>query len=179
MSFFFHSCVPSGLVVGLFYVLILCAPIAHQDTDSDHDAYAPRPEPSQESLPPQSRFAYTTESSTFMDYPPPSLREAYAAWSSDRQIPLSKEEIEDVFLDLTQKFGFQKESMRNMVCFTFSSELVGLSAFGRHLIRRRPFLPSVFLSLLFLIKSLTDRPNCPLVRLLDAVAGQSGIPPDP
>ena len=31
------------------------------------------------------------------------------------QIPLSKEETEDVFLDLTRKFGFQTESMRNMV----------------------------------------------------------------
>lgn len=42
-------------------------------------------------------------------------RDAYPAWSADRQIPLSKEEIEDVFLDLTQKFGFQRDSMRNMV----------------------------------------------------------------
>ena len=25
------------------------------------------------------------------------------------------EEIEDIFLDLTQKFGFQRDSMRNMV----------------------------------------------------------------
>ncbi|KAJ4469702.1 1,3-beta-glucan synthase component-domain-containing protein [Lentinula edodes] len=37
--------------------------------------------------------------------------------SSDRQIPLSKEEIEDIFLDLTQKFGFQRDSMRNMFDF--------------------------------------------------------------
>ena len=29
---------------------------------------------------------------------------------------MSVEEIEDVFLDLTQKFGFQRDSMRNMVC---------------------------------------------------------------
>ena len=26
-------------------------------------------------------------------------------------------EIEDIFLDLTQKFGFQRDSMRNMVHF--------------------------------------------------------------
>lgn len=39
----------------------------------------------------------------------------YPAWSSDRQIPMSSEEIEDIFLDLTQKFGFQRDSMRNMV----------------------------------------------------------------
>lgn len=43
------------------------------------------------------------------------LREPYPAWGSERDIPLSKEEIEDIFLDLTQKFGFQRDSMRNMV----------------------------------------------------------------
>jgi 1,3-beta-glucan synthase len=53
---------------------------------------------------------------TFVDYGGPAgAREAYPAWSSERQIPLSKEEIEDIFLDLTQKFGFQRDSMRNMV----------------------------------------------------------------
>lgn len=41
-------------------------------------------------------------------------REPYPAWTTDAQIPLSKEEIEDVFLDLTAKFGFQRDSMRNM-----------------------------------------------------------------
>ncbi|KAI9738197.1 MAG: 1,3-beta-D-glucan synthase [Cirrosporium novae-zelandiae] len=41
-------------------------------------------------------------------------REPYPAWTSDAQIPLSKEEIEDIFLDLTEKFGFQRDSMRNM-----------------------------------------------------------------
>ena len=40
--------------------------------------------------------------------------EPYPAWTSDAQIPLSKEEIEDMFLDLTAKFGFQRDSMRNM-----------------------------------------------------------------
>jgi 1,3-beta-glucan synthase len=42
------------------------------------------------------------------------LREPYPAWSADAQIPLSKEEIEDVFIDLANKFGFQRDSMRNM-----------------------------------------------------------------
>jgi len=42
--------------------------------------------------------------------------EPYPAWSSSKQIPMSSEEIEDIFLDLTQKFGFQKDSMRNQVC---------------------------------------------------------------
>jgi 1,3-beta-glucan synthase len=41
-------------------------------------------------------------------------REPYPAWTSDAQIPLSKEEIEDIFMDLTSKFGFQRDSMRNM-----------------------------------------------------------------
>ena len=45
----------------------------------------------------------------------PGSREPYPAWSADRQIPISTEEIEDIFLDLTHKFGFQKDSMRNMV----------------------------------------------------------------
>ncbi|KIJ31383.1 glycosyltransferase family 48 protein [Sphaerobolus stellatus SS14] len=51
------------------------------------------------------------------DFQTARLREPYPAWSNDRQIPLSKEEIEDIFLDLTQKFGFQKDSMRNMFDF--------------------------------------------------------------
>ncbi|KAL8675402.1 MAG: hypothetical protein Q9168_000233 [Polycauliona sp. 1 TL-2023] len=41
-------------------------------------------------------------------------REPYPAWTSDAQIPVSKEEVEDIFLDLTAKFGFQRDSMRNM-----------------------------------------------------------------
>lgn len=39
----------------------------------------------------------------------------YPAWAPDKQIPISMEEIEDIFLDLTHKFGFQRDSMRNMV----------------------------------------------------------------
>ena len=42
------------------------------------------------------------------------LREPYPAWTQESQIPLSKEEIEDVFVDLANKFGFQRDSMRNM-----------------------------------------------------------------
>ncbi|PGH26572.1 1,3-beta-glucan synthase component FKS1 [Polytolypa hystricis UAMH7299] len=41
-------------------------------------------------------------------------REPYPAWTSDAQIPISKEEVEDIFLDLVNKFGFQRDSMRNM-----------------------------------------------------------------
>jgi len=76
-----------------------------------------------------------TSAPTF-DYGHGSPREPYPAWTSERQIPLSKEfvhhsladfvsppltyfprEIEDIFLDLTQKFGFQRDSMRNMFDF--------------------------------------------------------------
>lgn len=45
----------------------------------------------------------------------PIPQEPYPAWSSQRQIPMSSEEIEDIFFDLQQKFGFQRDSMRNMV----------------------------------------------------------------
>ncbi|KAJ6481812.1 glycosyltransferase family 48 protein [Mycena sanguinolenta] len=60
-----------------------------------------------------------TSAHTYGDYPSGTsqVREAYPAWSAERQIPLSKEEIEDVFLDLAQKFGFQHDSMRNMFDF--------------------------------------------------------------
>ncbi|TFK75742.1 1,3-beta-glucan synthase [Pluteus cervinus] len=91
-----------------------------QDTDSDGDPYAQRYAPSNESLGPPPGFRGQSESSTptFVDYQGPAgAREAYPAWSADRQIPLSKEEIEDIFLDLTQKFGFQRDSMRNMFDF--------------------------------------------------------------
>ncbi|KAJ1672027.1 1,3-beta-D-glucan synthase, partial [Spiromyces aspiralis] len=38
----------------------------------------------------------------------------YPAWSDPNQIPLSKEEIEDIFKSLTAKLGFQYDNMRNM-----------------------------------------------------------------
>ncbi|WFC97626.1 1,3-beta-glucan synthase [Malassezia yamatoensis] len=41
-------------------------------------------------------------------------REPYPAWTVDKNIPLSKEEIEDIFIDLANKFGFQRDNMRNM-----------------------------------------------------------------
>jgi 1,3-beta-glucan synthase len=87
---------------------------AQQDTDSDLDTYNHRLEPSQESLPPHpSRFDSSTP--TFTEFQGPG-KDAYPAWSVEREAPLSKDEIEDVFLDLTHKFGFQRDSMRNMVC---------------------------------------------------------------
>src|SRR5712675_530262 len=53
-------------------------------------------------------------------------REPYPAWGAERVIPLSKEEIEDIFLDLQQKFGFQRDSMRNMVCYECTVTLSAL-----------------------------------------------------
>jgi len=41
-------------------------------------------------------------------------REPYPAWTTEAQIPCTKEEVEDIFLELTAKFGFQRDSMRNM-----------------------------------------------------------------
>ncbi|KAJ1978936.1 1,3-beta-D-glucan synthase [Dimargaris xerosporica] len=37
----------------------------------------------------------------------------YPSWSDPNQVPLSKDEIEDIFKDLANKFGFQQDSMRN------------------------------------------------------------------
>ncbi|EPQ51775.1 1,3-beta-glucan synthase [Gloeophyllum trabeum ATCC 11539] len=85
------------------------------DTDSDVDVYGQKYAPSAESLGPPRMESSTP---TFVDYGgPPGAREQYPAWTSERSIPLSKEEIEDIFLDLTQKFGFQRDSMRNMFDF--------------------------------------------------------------
>ncbi|KAG7701329.1 hypothetical protein KL930_000217 [Ogataea haglerorum] len=38
----------------------------------------------------------------------------YPAWTADNQAPVTIEQIEDVFIDLTNKFGFQRDSMRNI-----------------------------------------------------------------
>jgi 1,3-beta-glucan synthase len=91
-------------------------PYAPQDTDSDGDVYGQRYAPSAESLG-QPRIGTESSTPTFVDYGGAGAREAYPAWAADRDIPLSKEEIEDIFLDLTQKFGFQRDSMRNMFDF--------------------------------------------------------------
>ena len=40
--------------------------------------------------------------SAYLGIPP------YPAWGAEHNISLSKEEIEDIFLDLQQKFGFQR-----------------------------------------------------------------------
>lgn len=110
------STLPASLSQSQKPVLSSAAP---QDTDSDGDVYAQRYAPSAESLgPPGVGRMGNSDSSTptFVDYGGPAgAREPYPSWIVERQIPLSKEEIEDIFLDLTQKFGFQRDSMRNMV----------------------------------------------------------------
>jgi 1,3-beta-glucan synthase len=58
---------------------------------------------------------------TYLDNGIHGSRDAYPAWTPENNIPLSKEEIEDIFLDLTQKFGFQRDSMRNMVSYSLLS----------------------------------------------------------
>lgn len=91
-------------------------PYAPQDTDSDDVYNNNRYGRSAESLP-GTRMETHSSTPTFYDYPSAGGPEAYPSWSSERRIPLSKEEIEDIFLDLTQKFGFQRDSMRNMFDF--------------------------------------------------------------
>src|SRR5258708_18536833 len=87
------------------------------DTDSHHDVYGQRLGPSAESLngggssaPNLGDFA-TSQYNTGL--------EPYPAWGAERNIPLSKKKIEGIFLDLQQKFGFQRDSMRNMVRFEY------------------------------------------------------------
>ncbi|KIW02769.1 1,3-beta-glucan synthase component FKS1 [Verruconis gallopava] len=41
-------------------------------------------------------------------------REPYPAWTVDAQVPITKEEIEEIFMELRAKFGFQGDNVRNM-----------------------------------------------------------------
>ena len=102
-----------------FLIRFLILHAAPQDLDSEGDVYGQRYAPSAESLGPR-MHSDIASTPTIADYSG-GARDSYPAWSSDRQIPLSKEEIEDIFLDLTQKFGFQRDSMRNMVSRETSS----------------------------------------------------------
>jgi 1,3-beta-glucan synthase len=89
--------------------------LGQPDTDSDHDVYGQRLGPSAESLNGGRSSAPNLGDFGASQYN--TGREPYPAWGAERVIPLSKEEIEDIFLDLQQKFGFQRDSMRNMVRF--------------------------------------------------------------
>lgn len=97
-------------------------------TDSETDPYGKRYERSSESLTASRMGVPESSTPTVLDLNG-GARDAYPAWSAERDIPLSKEEIEDIFLDLTQKFGFQKDSMRNMVGTSCSgAKLISLIA---------------------------------------------------
>lgn len=113
--------------------------LGHPDTDSEGGAYGQRYTPSSESLA-APRTALESSTPTILDYG--GSREQYPAWTPDRQIPLSKEEIEDIFLDLTQKFGFQRESMRNMVC-AFHDDVCRFSCFPVRLYYATPGLEGI------------------------------------
>jgi 1,3-beta-glucan synthase len=96
------------------YIIILSTHTLpdHRDNDSDVDVYGAQYAPSSESF----RMGYSEP--IVADYTRgPGAQSPYPAWTAERQIPLSTEEIEDIFLDVTQKFGFQRDSMRNMVRF--------------------------------------------------------------
>ncbi|KAH6876541.1 1,3-beta-glucan synthase component-domain-containing protein [Thelonectria olida] len=85
----------------------------HEDDEASSYAYGRSPSPASFGVgashePPHGAdFANNFLSSSRM-------KEPYPAWASDDNVPISKEEIEDIFLDLTAKFGFQRDSMRNM-----------------------------------------------------------------
>ncbi|KAF8935959.1 1,3-beta-D-glucan synthase [Dissophora ornata] len=51
--------------------------------------------------------------------PPPT---PYPSWTIEKGVPLAKEEIEGIMLDLTRKFGFQRDNMRNQ-CDAFLTML--------------------------------------------------------
>ncbi|KAH9914111.1 1,3-beta-glucan synthase component-domain-containing protein [Fomitopsis serialis] len=94
------------------------------DTDSEAEMYGAKYAPSAESLGPPRMGMSEASTPTYLDSTGAAgTREAYPSWSSERQIPLSKEEIEDIFLDLTQKFGFQRDSMRNMLLDSRASRM--------------------------------------------------------
>ncbi|CCF56073.1 hypothetical protein KAFR_0A06380 [Kazachstania africana CBS 2517] len=67
----------------------------------------------------QNGFQSSSGTSTPAMYDPAAIamalpNEPYPAWTADSQAPVTIEQIEDIFIDLTNKFGFQRDSMRNM-----------------------------------------------------------------
>lgn len=72
-----------------------------------------------------SHMSYMQDNGPFND---PISQEPYPAWSVERQIPMSSEEVEDIFFDLQQKFGFQRDSMRNMVSNYQARAVIGSSS---------------------------------------------------
>ncbi|KAK3813401.1 MAG: hypothetical protein J3Q66DRAFT_371935 [Benniella sp.] len=63
-------------------------------------------------------YHHTTSSSADVNeyeepYTPPP--DPYPSWTADKQVPLTLEEIEGIVFDLTRKFGFQEDNMRNQL----------------------------------------------------------------
>ena len=48
------------------------------------------------------------------EYPPIFPQIPYPSWTADPDQPISIQQIEDIFIDLSERFGFQRDSMRNM-----------------------------------------------------------------
>jgi hypothetical protein len=85
----------------------------NHDTDSEAEAFHNhRRTPSAESLGAPRMGTEATFGEQGASF---GTRHNYPAWSGGLQVPISEGEIEDIFIDLTQKFGFQQDSMRNMV----------------------------------------------------------------
>jgi len=108
------TCIVSSLSLSVNRALIMQS--EPQDTDSDGDVYQRFHVPSSEDLGQGMRTPFPeAPTPTYLEPTMPhGSRDAYPAWTPENNSPLSKEEIEDIFLDLTQKFGFQRDSMRNM-----------------------------------------------------------------
>ncbi|EDO15984.1 hypothetical protein Kpol_499p12 [Vanderwaltozyma polyspora DSM 70294] len=109
-------------------------PQMHQDPEnfSDFSSYGPPATPGYDNYgnmgqytPSQVSYGDPNSSGTStpiyggMNYDPNAIamtlpNDPYPAWTADNQSPVSIEQIEDVFIDLTNRFGFQRDSMRNM-----------------------------------------------------------------
>ncbi|CCC72055.1 hypothetical protein NCAS_0J00760 [Naumovozyma castellii] len=92
---------------------------------SDFSSYGPPGTPGYDSQYTPSQISYGEPSSSgastpvYGNYDPNAIAMAlpndpYPAWTADSQSPATIEQIEDVFIDLTNRFGFQRDSMRNM-----------------------------------------------------------------
>ncbi|CAI4046879.1 hypothetical protein SKDZ_12G3670 [Saccharomyces kudriavzevii ZP591] len=104
--------------------------VAAQDGEnfSDFSSYGPPGTPGYDSYggqytPSQMSYGEPNSSGTstpiYGNYDPNAIamalpNEPYPAWTADSQSPVSIEQIEDIFIDLTNRLGFQRDSMRNV-----------------------------------------------------------------
>ncbi|KAL2678354.1 hypothetical protein Neosp_009100 [[Neocosmospora] mangrovei] len=93
---------------------------AGDDNNGWNDGYGSRDDAGQYSATSSEVFFGADDSAAYdqedIEYPSvvhPSP-DPYPAWASDNRRPLATEEIEEIFLQLTETLGFQRESMRNM-----------------------------------------------------------------